>query len=198
MIQAHKKFIETFQKLEYEDIFKDNMIKFIEEIGNKINDISSFGTVLELIRIDKIKEKVAEFIEKLKYKYELVFKPEFEKLKENRLKKPIEIIAKFEKLIFDHEDNTDFLEKNISKLKSCFLIYNRLMIICKGDKYKKMKDYIIKQYLENIENIDNIIALIDSLEKNDKENFLKELFTKCEFTRDEFYSTEDNKKINLL
>ena len=198
VIQAHKKFIETFQKLEYEDIFKDNMIKFIEEIGNKINDISSFGTVLELIRIDKIKEKVAEFIEKLKYKYELVFKPEFEKLKENRLKKPIEIIAKFEKLIFDHEDNTDFLEKNISKLKSCFLIYNRLMIICKGDKYKKMKDYIIKQYLENIENIDNIIALIDSLEKNDKENFLKELFTKCEFTRDEFYSTEDNKKINLL
>ena len=79
------------------------MIKFIETMINKIKDISSFDTIIDLIRIDKIKEKAKEYLEKLKNKYELIVKPEIEKLSENKLKRPVEIIAKFEKLIFEHE-----------------------------------------------------------------------------------------------
>ena len=197
-LKEHTIFIETFKRLEYEDIFKDNMVKFIDTMVNKIKDISSFDTIMDLIRVDKIKEKAKEYLEKLKNKYELIIKPEIEKLDDNKLKRTIEIIAKFEKLIFEQENNKDFLENNIKKLKICPLIYNQLMIICKDDKYKLMKEFIYKQFLNNIKNIDSIIALIESLEEKDKVNFLDELMKKCKFTREEFYSTEENNKINLL
>ena len=68
---------------------------------NKIEDISSFDTTIDLIRIDKIGGSATECIQKLKNKYELKIKPEVEKLTENKLKRPTEIIAKFEKLIYE-------------------------------------------------------------------------------------------------
>ena len=151
------------------------MVKFIDTMINKIKDISSFDTIIDLIRVDKIEEKAKEYLEKLKNKYELIVKPEIEKLSDDKLKRPVEIIAKFEKLIFEQENNKDFLENNINKLKICPLIYNQ---ICKDDKYNVMKEFIYKQFLNNIKNIDSIIALIDSLEKKDKENFLEELMKK--------------------
>ena len=52
------------------------------------------------------------------------------------------------------------------------------MIICKNEKYNKMKGFIYEQFLNNIQNIDSIIALTKYLEKKDKENFLKELVKK--------------------
>jgi hypothetical protein len=117
------------------------------------------------------------------------------------LGKPVEIIDKFEKLIFEHEqDNCDFLEQKINKLKISYLVNNQLMRICKDDKYKKMKEFIFKIFLSNnnVKNVKSIIDLIDSLEKSDKDAFFKELMKKCKFKKDEFYSTEENNKINLL
>ena len=72
------------------------------------------------------------------------------------------------------------------------------MKLCKEDKYKSMKEFIYKQFLNNIKNIDSIITLIDSLGQKDKENFMKELMKKCKFTKEEFYQKEENNKINLL
>jgi hypothetical protein len=203
IIKDHISFIKTFKELDYEDIFKDNLVKFLDTMVNKINNISSFDTVMDLIRVDKIKSKIKEYLEKLKNKYELVVKNEIEKLEieklsDNKIKKPVEIIAKFEKLLFEQENNIDFLRNNIKRLKICPSIYNQLMIICKEEKYNKMKEFIYQQFLDNIQNIDSIISLIDSLEGKDNENFLKELMKKCYFTRDEFYSKEENNKINLL
>ena len=175
VIKDHQKFIDTFKKLEYEEIFKDNMVKFIDTMVNKINDISSFDTVIDLITVEKIKVKIREYLDKLKNKYELVVKPEIEKLSDEKIKRPIEIIAKFEKLLFEQENNIIFLQENIKKLKICPLIYNQLMIICKDNKYKPMKTFIYEQFLNNIQNIDSIIALIDSLGKEDKKNFLSDL-----------------------
>ena len=110
----------------------------------------------------------------------------------------MEIIAKFEKLIFEKEKNINFLRDNINKLKIHSSIYNELMKLCKEDEYKDMKDFIFKQYLNNIKNIGNIIILIDSLGQKDKENFLKELMKKCKFTKNEFYQSEENNRIDLL
>ena len=197
-IKEHTLFILNFHALDYEDIFKDNMVKFLELMVNKIEDISSFDTTIDLIRVDKIGKKVTEYIQKLKNKYEILIKPEVEKLSGDKLKKPTQIIAKFEKLIFDQENNIDFLKDNINKLRIRYSIYNELIKLCNEDKYKVMKDFIFRQYLNNIKNIDSIISLIDSLGKNDKLNFLKELMKKCKFTKDEFYRPEENNKINLL
>ena len=49
--------------------------------------------------------------------------------------KPIEIIAKVEKLIFENEDDYEFLEQKINKLKISYLVYDQLMRICKDDKF---------------------------------------------------------------
>jgi hypothetical protein len=174
------------------------MVKFLELMVNKIKEISSFDTTIDLIRIDKIGGKVKEYMQKLKNKYEILIKPELEKLTKDKLQKPVEIIAKFEKLIFEQENNIEFLRKNISKLRIRSSIYNELMKLCKDDTYKEMKDFIYKQYLNNIKNIDSIITLIDSLGEKDKSNFLKELMKKCKFTKDEFYSAEENNKLDLL
>lgn len=134
IISDHVNFIETFKKLNYEDIFKANMVNFIDAMINKIKDISSFDTIIDLIRIDKIKENANEYLEKLKNKYELIVKPQIEKLSDNQIKRPVEIIAKFEKLIFGKENNFDFLENNLIQLKIYPLIYNQLMIMCKEDQ----------------------------------------------------------------
>ena len=196
--ELHKNFIKTFKKLEYEDIFKDNIEKFIDLMVNKITDISSFDTVLDLIEIDKIRENVDEYIEKLKKKFERKIKPELRKLNANKQKREAIIIAKFEKLVFDQENNNDFLRNNISKLDICPFVYIQLILKCKDDKYKIMKEFIYKEFLNNISKEDSIIELIDSLESKDKEKFLKELMKKCKFSIDEFYSKRNNNKIDLL
>ena len=169
--KEHASFIINFHTLDYEDIFKDNMVKFLELMVNKIKDISSFDTTIDLIRVDEIGKSVTEYIQKLKNKYEILIKQEVEKLSGNKLKRPTEIIAKFEKLIFEQENNIDFLKDNINKLRIRYLIYNELIKICNEDKYKIMKDFIYKQYLNNIKNIDSIIILIDSLGKKTKITF---------------------------
>ena len=99
-IMEHKRFIETFKKLDYEDIFKDNLLKFLDRMINKINNLSSFDTVINLIRIDKLQDKDKEYLEKLKNKFEQKIKTEIKKLNNDNLSKPVEIIAEFIKLIF--------------------------------------------------------------------------------------------------
>ena len=101
VIKDHEKFIETFRKLEYEKIFKDNMVKFLDIMINKITNISSIDTTMDLIRVDRIKEKVNEFFEKLKDKYDRIIKNEINNLGKDKPEKPVEIIAKFVKLIFE-------------------------------------------------------------------------------------------------
>ena len=103
LIKEHQNFIETFKKLEYEDIYKDNMVKFLDTMINKVTNISSFDIIINLIRFDKIKEKVNDYLEKLKDKFEIITNKEIESIEEKNFGKPVEIIAKFEKLIFEHE-----------------------------------------------------------------------------------------------
>lgn len=69
---------------------------------------------------------------------------------------------------------------------------------CQDEIYKPMKEFIFKKYLSNIDNIDNIIILIESLDKDNKIKFLKEIMKRCLFTREEFYSNYKNTKILLL
>ena len=100
----------------------------------------------------------------------------------------------------------NFLKESIDKLNKNikYLIYNELVRKFKDNDnnksvdYKEMKEIIYKQFLNDLENINSIIELIDSLENKDKISFLKELMKKCKFTKNEFYSNNENTKISLL
>ena len=73
------------------------MVKFLDTmINNKVN-ISSFDTIMDFIRVDKIKENVNDYIDNLKDKFEIITKKEIERIEEKNMGKPVEIIAKFEK-----------------------------------------------------------------------------------------------------
>ena len=68
---------------------------------------------------------------------------------------------------------------------------------CKGDDYKDMKELLYKKFLR-LDNIKNLIDLIDSLDKYDKKAFLQELMKKYKFSKEQYYSKNENRIINLL
>ena len=197
-----KYFKESFHVLNFETMFKENIAEFINKITSKIKDISTFGTIIEIIDINRIeKEKKENYYNILKEKYELIIKIQIGSIKEEtELNKAVEILSNFISRIFIYEDNNDFLDEKISKLddKIKSLIYNELMKKYNDQKYKKMKDYIIGIFLEKLDNIDNILKLIHSLSEEDKIQFLEKLMKKCEFEKGEYYSNYENKKIKLL
>ena len=73
------------------------MVKFLDTMINKVTNISSFDTIMYLMWVDKIKENVNDYIDKIKDKFEIITKKEIESIEGKNLGKPVEIIAKFEK-----------------------------------------------------------------------------------------------------
>jgi len=199
-----KEFKETFKMLNFENIFKENLEEFINKIISKIEDISTFGTVIELIDVTRIEKKKKYYYDLLKEKYELIIINQIKSLKEGEeLNKAIKILSEFISRIFLEEGNNDFLEEKIGKLddKIKLLICNELLkyyIFHNDKKYEKMKEYIYDIFLNKLDDNDNIIKLIDSLSNEDGKDFLVQLIKKCEFTKEEFYSNFENKKIKLL
>ena len=196
-----KYFKETFHTLNFETIFKDNIIEFINKLTSKIVNISTFGNIIDLIDISRIKDNIKDYYDILKLKYEYVIKHEISVLKEEeKLAKAIEILCKFIIMVLLEEKNNNFLEEKISKLndKIKILIYNEIIKRYQDEKYKGIKEFIYDILINKSDNIDNIIKLIDSLSYEEKNNFIIRLLDKCTFTKEEFYTNDDNKKIKLL
>ena len=196
-----EEFKSSFKQLNFEEGFKEKINEFINKITSKIIDISTFGTIIEIIDISRIDtNKKYDYYKILKYKYEYIIKNEIEYLKEEELNKAIEIISNFIRIIFVDENNTNFLEDQIKKLndKLQSLIYFELIKKCDDEKYEKMKDYIFEIFLKNIKETDKIIILINILNDKDKDKFLEKLMKICEFEKSEYYSNYENDKIKLL
>ena len=80
--------------MENEDIYKDNMVKFLDTMIIKVTNISSFGTIMYLIRVDKIKENVNDYIDKLKDKFEIITKKEIERIEEKIWENLLKLLLK--------------------------------------------------------------------------------------------------------
>ena len=59
---------------------------------NKVTNISSFDTIMYLIRVDKIKENVNDYIHKLKDKFEIITKNEIERIEEKILENLLKLL----------------------------------------------------------------------------------------------------------
>ena len=196
-----KGFQKAFRYLNFEEIFSGKINEFIFKITSKIIDISSLGTVIEIIDITRLNQESSKiyYCNILKDKYEFIIKNKLENLKEGKeLNKAIQILSNFICLIFDVEKNNNFLEEKIKKLdyKLQKLIYFEL--IKKGKEKYEIKEYIFDLFLSNLKEHDRIIELIRILNDKDKEKFIVKLMEVCKFEKNEFYSNYENNKIKLL
>ena len=225
--KSDEQFFDTFKKADFENVFKDKINDFLNKMDSKIKSIDDFKIIMKLIDIEKIKklDKINYYLDLLKTKYEYILKKELESskreldylkqqkpkneskssnkdisIKEQKLKNVVNITCEFFHLIFKY-DKIDFIKEKIIELDESIppFIYNELIKDCKGDEYKPLKDFIFENILNKLDNIDTIIALIKSLkEPKDKNTFLGQLMNKYLFTKDEFFSNKENRKISLL
>ena len=73
----------TFHSLNFEERFKKNIKEFINKITSKIIDISTFGTIVELIDVTRLDEETKIYYYKiLKEKYTYIIRYEIDFLKE--------------------------------------------------------------------------------------------------------------------
>ena len=201
-------FIKNFHKFNFEEMFQENIRDYINKITEKITDVQTFGNILELIRVDEIKveEKQKEYFKILEEKYKKYIKENIKTINDDKLmNKAIKIIAELISKIFLFEKNNNrFLDEEISSLDENIksLIYIELITTYIDDKYKEQKNNIFKIYLEKIEEKegrDNIIKLVSKLKDKDKNYFIYEkLLEKCDFTKEEFFSNNENYKIQTI
>ena len=199
-------FIGNFRRFNLEKIFEENIGDFIDKIISKINNITTFGNVIKLIDVNRIKEeKQIYYFEKLK-RYFQILKNDLILIKDKKeLKNAIIIISEFISMIFLFEKNNCFLKEQINKLleqETKELIYFEILTNYKDDKYKELKNYIYDIYLDEIdikEGRDNIIKLVKKLNGDARKYFIYEkILEKCQFTKEEFFSNEKNYKIETL
>ena len=195
----------TFIKLNFETMFEEIITDYINKITGKIKDIQTFGNVIKLITVERIKEdKQKDYFRILKEKYKREVKTEIKNIKGKELENAIKIIAEFVSKLFLFEKSTSFLEEEIIKLEENIksLIYIELITNYKDNIYEKQKNCIYDIYLEKIdtkEGRDNVIKLVKNLKDDDKKSFIYEkLLEKCKFDIDEFFSNQENYKIETL
>ena len=111
-------FKQSFHVLNFEEMFKVKINEFINKITSKIIDISTFGTIIEIIDTSRIDNNTKyDYYKILKDKYEYIIKNEIESLKEeDGLLKAIEILSNFIIILFVEENNINFLEEQIKNL----------------------------------------------------------------------------------
>ena len=194
-------FIKAFRALKFEEVFKENIKSYLIKMVSKIENIETFGIIMKIINLENNQDKIKEYYDLLKDKYNYII-DEIELLKEEKLTKAIiEILCEFITKIFLNEKSCNFIKNNIEKLDNSIksLIYNELIKKNKDEKFKEMKDYIFSYFIKNLDDADNIIKLIGNLSsEKDKKQFFKELIEQCKFKKEEFYFDHGNKKIKLL
>ena len=204
-------FIKNFHNFNFEIMFEENIRDYINKITEKIIDVQTFSNIIELIRVDEIKEpdKQKEYFKILEEKYNKYIYENIREIKGNQdnnkmMNKTVRIIAKLISKIFMFEKNNRFLKEEISKLDEDIqsLIYIELITTYDSDIYKEQKNYIYTIYLEKMETRegrDNIIKLVSKLRGKDKNYFIYEkLLEKCDFTEKEFFSSNENYKIQTI
>jgi len=199
-------FIENFHKLNLEKMFEEKIRDYINKITEKINSIQSFGNIIKLIKVKRIKEEnQGDYFRILEDKYNFIIKDGIKLIKEDeKLDTAIKIIAAFVSKIFKFENSNRFLDEQISLLEENIKssIYIELISTYNKEKYKTQKNRIYEIYLEKIETKegrDNIIKLLQKLKAKDKEYFIYDkLIEKCIFKKKDFFSNKENYKIQTL
>jgi aspartyl/asparaginyl-tRNA synthetase len=79
--------------MNFEIIFKENIVEYINKITSKIKTISDFELIIKLINIKNISEKNI-YLDSLNKKYDTIIKPKIESLTGDQLNEAIKVVAK--------------------------------------------------------------------------------------------------------
>ena len=111
-------FIEDFRRMNFEDIFKENINEYINKIMSKIKSINNFDVIINLINIKNIYEKRI-FLDSLNKKYDSIIRPDIGLLSGKNLNEAINIVAKIALInyIYEKEEKE---EKNKEKSENKF------------------------------------------------------------------------------
>ncbi len=78
-------FTQTFRKLNFEEMFEENITDYINKMTSKIEDIQTFGNIIKLIDETKIKEeKQNDYFRILEDKYKLLVKNDIKSIKDDK------------------------------------------------------------------------------------------------------------------
>ena len=129
-------FIQKFEDMEFEEIFKEDLSNFLLIFLDKIHKIADFDSIIKLIHIKKLGNEIYMYLKAIKTKYNIVIK-EFELSEEKDLL--IQSISNLVYYLSINEDNIEFLEKNIKETDVIeqewkHKIYISLVNICKNEE----------------------------------------------------------------
>jgi hypothetical protein len=79
--------------MNFEIIFKENIVEYINKITSKIKTIFDFELIIKLINIKNISEKNI-YLDSLNKKYDTIIKPKIESLTGDQLNEAIKVVAK--------------------------------------------------------------------------------------------------------
>lgn len=143
------KFIEKFEKCEFEKIFKFDLKNYILKILNKIKKITDFDIIIKLINLNNLGNEKSTYLSLLKSKYKMAIKSS--ELSNNN-EVLIKSLANLTNFICVNEDKIDFMNETIKKsdiidLKMKHKIYLELIKFGKDNQQEKIYKFISEEYL---------------------------------------------------
>ena len=194
-----------YKKMDFEEIFKEDLKNYLLVFLNKINNILDFEKLFKLINTKKLGEEKSAFLKSLKNKYKAIIKDS--NLSEDSDKK-IESLTNLTYFICTNEKDLDFLQKTINNSEEIdnkikHKIYLKLIILCKKEKSEKNEEinkFISSIYLKNLdsENLNEFIEFLSFLKEDDSNNLIEHLDGRYTISKKEFYSNKDSLNIQLL
>ena len=165
--------------MEFEKIFATNLKNYLPLFTNKLEKISDFDIIFQIINIDALGSEKSTYLTQIKNKYLLVLKKsELSENDPNLIKSLVNLTT----YICINENKIEFLEKIINKnkiIKPSVLhkIYIGLINFCKENKNestKNIKNFIIKHYIGSIQEnkLKEFIDFSINLSEDDANNFI--------------------------
>ena len=158
LINIDDDFVSDFRKMNFEKIFKEKIVEYINKITSKIKTIADFELIIKLINIKNISEKNV-YLDSLNKKYDMIIKPNIESLVDDQLNEAIKVVAKIALINFMYENEEkkkfNFIEKRIKKLDKEKLIIPKIFIeiikLCIEKENNKKKENEEEEENENNE-----------------------------------------------
>ena len=82
---VNEKFVKKFQEYEFEKLFVNKLNIFLSKLIEKIEKLSHFSIILQLIDINKLNEKKSKYLQLLNNKYENLIKKKIFLIRKIRL-----------------------------------------------------------------------------------------------------------------